>query len=76
MFILAGKNENAPKNAKNNNLLKTKRILNIKILAKGARFFDLVCQGGGSTPFPPLVTPLGTTKFGGTAPECLPLLRA
>jgi len=29
MFILDKKSENIPKNAENNNLLKTKRILNI-----------------------------------------------
>ena len=29
--MLAQKNENTPKNAKNNNLLKTKRTLNIKM---------------------------------------------
>jgi len=33
--ILAKKNESTPKNAKNNNLLKTKGILNIKISVKG-----------------------------------------
>jgi len=33
------KNENTPKNAKNNDLLKTKRILNIKMSAKGSQFY-------------------------------------
>jgi len=35
-----------------NNLLKTKRISNIKISAKGAQFLHLACQGGSSPTCP------------------------
>ena len=37
--------ENTPKNAKNNNLLKTKRILNPKYKLSYGPFFHLACQG-------------------------------
>jgi len=46
------------KTQKNNNLLKTKRILSIKISAKGGPALHLACQGGGSLPVPRSVTPL------------------
>jgi len=39
MSIVAKKNENSPKNAKNDNLLKTKTILNIIMSAKGGPVF-------------------------------------
>jgi len=39
MSALAKDDENTPKNAKSNNLVKTKRILNIKIKAKGVSVF-------------------------------------
>jgi len=34
---------------KNNNLLKAKRVLNIKMSAKRARFLYLACQGDASS---------------------------
>jgi len=40
------KNENTPKNTKNNNLLKTKRMLNIKMSAKGGAVFTFSLPGG------------------------------
>ena len=58
MSIPAKKNENILKKAKYNNLLKTKIILNIKMWAKGGQFLHLACQGDGSPPAPPSVTPL------------------
>jgi len=46
-------NENTLKNAKNNNLLQTKRSLNITISAKeGPVFTFRLPEGGGSLPFP------------------------
>jgi len=39
------KKQNTPKR-KQNNLLKTKRILNTNLSAKGAQFLHLACQGG------------------------------
>jgi len=46
------KKENAPKikNAKNNNLLKTKRILNIKMPAKGGPVVSFSLAGGRLAP--------------------------
>ena len=44
--ILAKKNENTMKNTKNNSLVKNKRILNIKMSAKGGPVFTLSLSGG------------------------------
>jgi len=53
MSILQPKNENTPKNAKNNNVLKTKIILNIKMSVKGGPVFTFGLPGlGGSPPCP------------------------
>jgi len=50
--ILA-KEQKYPENAKkNNNLLKTKIILNIKMSAKGGPVFTFGLPGGGSPPAP------------------------
>jgi len=46
------KKTNIPKNAKNKNLLRTKRILNIKMSAKGGKLLHLSCQGDSSLPLP------------------------
>jgi len=47
MSILAKKTQlKQPGKRKKNNLLKTKRMLNIKFQLK-AQFLDLACQGGG-----------------------------
>jgi len=45
--------ENTPKIAKNNNLLKMKRI-HTEIQAKWGTFLNLACQGGGSHLWPPV----------------------
>ena len=47
------KNKNTPKNEKNNNLLKTKRILNMKMSAKGGPVFSFSLPGGRLEPSPP-----------------------
>jgi len=49
MSVLAKKNENTPKNAKNN-LLKTKRISNIKMWAKGYPVFTFSLPRGRIPP--------------------------
>ena len=46
----AKKNENTPKNAKNNNLLKTKKILNIKMSTKGDPVFKFSLPVGAARP--------------------------
>jgi len=57
------KNEHTPKNAKNNNLLKTGRLLNTKMSDKGAQFLHLASQGRRIDPLPfPSVTPLPRMK--------------
>jgi len=42
---------------KNNNLLKAQRILNIKMSAKGVKFFTFSLPGGRLAPLPPSVKP-------------------
>jgi len=59
MSIPAKKNETPQKTQKNNNLLKTKRILNAKISAKEGQFLHSVCQWRRFAHLPPSVTPLG-----------------
>jgi len=58
MSILAKNTKTPQKKQENNNLLKIKRILNTRISAKGAQFWHLAFQVGGSPPAPPSVTPL------------------
>jgi len=47
------KNENTPKTQKNNNLLKTKKILNVKMSAKGGPFSTFSLPGGAVRPLAP-----------------------
>jgi len=47
-------NHNTPKNAKNINLLKTKRMLNIKLSAKGETVFTFNLPGGAACPTAPI----------------------
>jgi len=59
---LVEKRENNPKNAKKQHLLKTTRILNIKMSAKGGAVFTFSLPGGGSPQCPPSVTPLNLSR--------------
>jgi len=51
------------KNANNNNLLKTKRILKPRYLAKWGPFLHLACQGGRIPTFSRSVEPLDPGLF-------------
>jgi len=48
------KNKNTPKNTKNNNQLKTNRLINVKVSAKGV--LHLACQEGRLARLPPSFT--------------------
>jgi len=52
------KNKNTPKTQKNNNPLKTKTFKISKCKLEGALYLYLACQGSGSPPTSPSVTPL------------------
>jgi len=58
MSKLAKKTKTPLITQKNSNQLKTKRIINIKNLAKGGAVFTCSFPGGRIPPCPPSVTPL------------------
>jgi len=54
MSMLAKKRKHPEKRKENKNLLKTKRIINIKVSAIGGPVFTFSLPGGQLVPFPPL----------------------
>jgi len=55
---ILSKKTKTPQKCKKNNLMKAKRILDIKMSAKKPQFLHLSCQEGGSPPCPLPVMPL------------------